>query len=151
MCVRLKNHMNPTTAPKGEEELGDCRTAFPSGVVMLSRVFSQVCHGSLEYTVKMISKHSASGTSVAITLMRRIYVASMVCPGGHGFSAGIRARNMEAEQGKEPDSTCLLTVSDATAPNLHHDTKVLELRWAAEKTQPCVHAKCCPRQFSSIL
>ena len=55
---------------------------------------------------------------------------------------------MEAEQGKEPDSTCLLTVSDATASNLHHDTKVLELQWTAEKTQPCVHAKCCPLQFS---
>ena len=63
--------------------------------------------------------------------------APMVCPVCHIKTN--KARNMEAAQHKEPNSTCPRSVWDATNLVVHQENKVPKTWRAAENTQPCVH------------
>ena len=69
--------------------------------------------------------------------------AAMVCPVRHIKTN--KARNMEAAQHKEPNSTCPRSVWDATNLVIHQENKVPKTWWAAENTQPCVrkHSNSC--------
>ena len=83
--------------------------------------------------------------------------ASMVCPCWPQVTH--RARNIEAVQRKEHDSTCLQFVWDATTMDLHHDNKMPSYVvgcWEYTAMHPHVsqqtsHAKFCQRLHLTCL